>query len=87
MEQEVLALRSDFRPRGLRMAQLTIVATMLALPASAFAFAGATAADSPNHGGLTIQVRPAQVHVGQADVVGQPGIASVADKHRIAHGI
>jgi rare lipoprotein A len=66
MEQEVLALRSDFRPRGLRMAQLTIVATMLALPASAFAFAGATAADSPNHGGLTIQVRPAQVHVGQA---------------------
>jgi rare lipoprotein A len=59
-------LRPNFRPRGLRVAQLTIVATMLALPASAFAFAGATATDSPNHGGLTIQVSPAQVQVGQA---------------------
>jgi rare lipoprotein A len=48
------------------MAQLTIAATMLALPASAFALAGNTAADSPDHGVLPIHVRPAQVRAGQA---------------------
>ena len=66
MEQEVLALRPNLRPRGLRMAQLTIAATALALPASAFAFGGTTAADSPAHGALPIRVTPAQVQVGQA---------------------
>jgi rare lipoprotein A len=59
-------LRPNFRPRRLRMAQLTIVATALALPASAFAFAGTTAADSPAHGVLPIRVSPAQARVGQA---------------------
>lgn len=48
------------------MAQLTIAVTALALPASAFAFAGTTAADSPGHGVLPIRVSPAQVRVGQA---------------------
>ena len=66
MEQEVLALRPIFRPRGLRMAQLTIAVTALALPASAFAFAGSTAADSPAHAVLPIHVSPAQVRVGEA---------------------
>jgi rare lipoprotein A len=66
MEQEVLVLRPNFRPRGLRMAQLTIATTVLALPASAFAFAGTTAADSPDRGVLPIRVRPAQIQAGQA---------------------
>jgi rare lipoprotein A len=57
-------LRPNFRLRGLRVAQLTIAATMLALPA--FALAGTTAADSPAHGILPIRVRPAQVNAGQA---------------------
>jgi rare lipoprotein A len=48
------------------MAQLTIAATALTLPASAMAFAGTTAADSPAHGALPIHVSPAQVRVGQA---------------------
>jgi rare lipoprotein A len=59
-------LRSNFRPRRLRMAQLTIAATALTLPASAFAFSGTTAADSATRGALPIQVRPAQVQAGQA---------------------
>jgi rare lipoprotein A len=59
-------LRSNFRPRRLRMVQLTIAATALALPASAFAFSGTTAADSATRGALPIQVRPAQVQAGQA---------------------
>jgi rare lipoprotein A len=59
-------LRSIFRPRGLRVAQLTIVVTALVLPASAFAFAGTTAADSADRGALSIHVRPALVHAGQA---------------------
>jgi hypothetical protein len=49
----------------LRTAQLTIAVTALALPASAFAFAGTTAADSTNHGALPIRVRPAEVQIGQ----------------------
>jgi rare lipoprotein A len=48
------------------MAQLTIATTMLALPASAFAFAGTTSADSPARGALPIRVSPSQVQVGQA---------------------
>jgi rare lipoprotein A len=59
-------LRPIFWPRRLRMAQLTIAATALTLPASAFALAGTTAADSPSRGALPIQVRPAQVQAGQA---------------------
>ena len=59
-------MRPNFRPRRLRMAQLTIAVTALALPASAFAFAGTTAADSSNHGVLPIHVSPAQVQAGQA---------------------
>jgi rare lipoprotein A len=59
-------LRPNFRPRRLRLAQLTIAATALALPASAFAFSGTTAADSATRGALPIQVRPAQVQAGQA---------------------
>ncbi len=59
-------MRPNFRPRGLRVAHLTIVAAMLALPASAFAFAGSTAADSADHGVLPIQVRPDRAQAGQA---------------------
>lgn len=59
-------MRSIFRSRRLRVAQLTIAATMLALPASAFAFAGNTAADSEGHGALPIRVAPAHVQVGRA---------------------
>jgi rare lipoprotein A len=59
-------LRPIFRPRRLRMAQLTIAVTALALPASAFAFSGTTAADSATRGALPIQVRPAHVQAGQA---------------------
>jgi rare lipoprotein A len=58
-------LRSSFRPRTLRVAQLTIVATMLVLPASAFAFAGNTATDAQGHGALPIRVAPAHVQVGR----------------------
>ena len=58
-------MRSNFRPRRLRMAQLTIAATALALPASAVAFPGTTAADSATGGALPIQVRPAQILAGQ----------------------
>jgi rare lipoprotein A len=59
-------LRPNFRPRGLRTAQLTIAATALALPASAFAFVGTTAPDSPARAALAIHVSPARVRVGQA---------------------
>ncbi len=59
-------MRRNFRPRGARTAQLTIAAAALALPASAFAFAGTTAADSSDHGVLPIRVIPAQVQIGQA---------------------
>jgi rare lipoprotein A len=58
-------LRSSFRPRRLRVAQLTIVATLFALPASAFAFAGNTAAESAGHGALPIRVAPAHVRAGR----------------------
>jgi rare lipoprotein A len=59
-------LRPNFWPRRLRMAQLTVAAAALALPASAFAFAGSTAADAPDHSVLPIHVSPAQVRVGNA---------------------
>jgi rare lipoprotein A len=59
-------LRPNFWPRRLRTAQLTIAATVLALLASALAFAGTTAADSPATGVLPIHVSPAHVRVGQA---------------------
>ena len=58
-------MRSSFRPRRLRVAQLTIAATMLVLPASAFAFAGNTATDAQGHGALPIRVAPAHVQAGR----------------------
>ncbi|MFZ0384422.1 MAG: septal ring lytic transglycosylase RlpA family protein [Solirubrobacteraceae bacterium] len=54
---------------------------MLALPASAFAFAGTTAADSPNHGALPIRVNPAQVRVGQAVRISGTTLRAQAGQH------
>jgi rare lipoprotein A len=79
-------LRSIFRPRGLRMAQLTIVVTALALPASAFAFAGTTAADSTNHGALPIRVRPALVHAGQAVTISGTTLRAQSGQRVILQG-
>jgi rare lipoprotein A len=79
-------LRPNFRPRGLRMAQLTIAVTALALPASAFAFAGTTAADSANHGVLPISVRPAEVQVGQAVTISGTMLRAQAGQRVILQG-
>jgi rare lipoprotein A len=79
-------LRPIFRPRGLRLAQLTIAATMLALPASAFAFAGTTAADSPGHGALPIRVSPAQAQVGQAVTISGTTLRAQAGQHVTLQG-
>jgi rare lipoprotein A len=79
-------LRPNFRPRGLRMAQLTIAVTALALPASAFAFAGTTAADSANHGVLPITVRPAEVQVGQAVTISGTMLRAQAGQRVILQG-
>ena len=87
MEQEVLALRRpNFRPRGLRMAQLTIAVTALALPASAFAFAGTTAADSTNHSVLPIRVRPAEVQLGHAVTISGTMLRAQAGQRVILQG-
>lgn len=66
-------MRSIFRPRRWRVAQLTIAAVALAVPASAFAFAGHGASGSDTASArnsaarpssVPIQVRPARVAVG-----------------------
>jgi rare lipoprotein A len=65
MTQEVLVLRSTFRPRALRAAQFTIAFTMLALPAEAFALSGtAGSSDTASSTPLPIRVAPHQVHLG-----------------------
>jgi rare lipoprotein A len=68
------------------MAQLTIAVTALALPASAFAFAGTTAADSANHGVLPISVRPAEVQVGQAVTISGTMLRAQAGQRVILQG-
>jgi rare lipoprotein A len=68
------------------MAQLTIAVTALALPASAFAFAGTTAADSANQGALPISVRPAEVQVGQAVTISGTMIRAQAGQRVILQG-
>jgi rare lipoprotein A len=68
------------------MAQLTIAVSALALPASAFAFAGTTAADSPNHGVLPIHVRPAEVQVGQAVTISGTMLRAQAGQRVILQG-
>jgi rare lipoprotein A len=68
------------------MAQLTIVVTALALPASAFAFAGTTAADSTDHGALPIHVRPALVHAGQAVTISGSTLRAQAGQRVTLHG-
>jgi rare lipoprotein A len=86
MKQEALALRPNFRPRGLRMAHVTIAAAMLALPASAFAFAGSTAGDSAHHGVLPIQVRPDQAQAGQAITISGTTLPAQAGQRVILQG-
>src|ERR1700709_2132735 len=68
------------------MAQLTIPATALALPASAFAFAGTTAADSAARGALPIQVRPAQVQAGQAVTISGTALRAQAGRRVTLQG-
>ena len=68
------------------MAQLTIAVTTLALPASAFAFAGSTAADSPSHNVLPIRVRPAEVQVGQAVTISGTMLRAPAGQRVILQG-
>ena len=79
-------MRPNFRPRGLRMAQLTIAATALGLPASAFAFAGSTATDSPARAALPIRVSPAQVQVGQAITISGAALRAQAGERVILQG-
>jgi hypothetical protein len=67
MSQEVLALRSRFRPRALRAAQFTIAFTMLAVPAEAFAFsgsAGSSDTESASSTPLPVRVSPRHVRLG-----------------------
>jgi rare lipoprotein A len=68
------------------MAQLTIAVVTLALPASAFAFAGSTAADSPGRGVLPIQVRPAEVQAGQAITISGTALRAQAGQRVILQG-
>jgi len=79
-------LRPNFRPRGLRTAQLTIAATALALPASAFAFAGTTAPDSAARAALPIRVSPAQVQVGQAITISGAALRAQAGERVTLQG-
>src|SRR5579875_1761240 len=66
MTQEVLALRSRFRPRALRAAQFTIAFTMLAVPAEAFALSGTAGSSETesNSTPLPVRVAPRQVRLG-----------------------
>ena len=68
------------------MAQLTIAVTALALPASAFAFAATTSADSVNPGALPISVRPAEVQVGQAVTISGTMLRAQAGQRVILQG-
>jgi rare lipoprotein A len=68
------------------MAQLTIAVAALALPASAFAFAGSTAADSPDHGVLPIRVSPAHARVGQAVTISGTTLRAQAGQRVILQG-
>jgi rare lipoprotein A len=84
-------LRSRFRPRRLRVAQLTVAATMLALPASAFALAGSTASDSQAQSGqgtgsITIHVSPAHVQVGQSVRISGTTQAATAGERVVLQG-
>ena len=59
-------MRPSFRLRGMRAVQLTIAATMLAVPASAFALPGATSPDShPPVGWLPVRVAPRHISFGR----------------------
>lgn len=65
MTQEVLVLRSSFRPRAVRAAQFTIAFIMLAVPAEAFAFSGtADSSDTPSSTPLPVRVTPRHVRLG-----------------------
>jgi rare lipoprotein A len=67
MTQEVLTLRSRFRPRAVRAAQFTIAFTMLAVPAEAFALsgtAGSSDTDSASSTPLPVRVAPRHVRLG-----------------------
>ncbi len=57
-------MRSMFRPRALRSVQLTIVFTMLALPASAFALPAATGFATTASSPLPVRVTPRHVQLG-----------------------
>lgn len=65
MTQEVLAVRSSFRPRALRAVQLTIACMMLAVPAEAFALSGtAGSSDTASSTPLPVRVSPRHVRLG-----------------------
>ena len=67
-------MRPSFRLRGMRTAQLTMAATMLAVPASAIALPSATSADArPPTGPLPVRVTPR--HVGFGEPVNVTGSA------------
>jgi rare lipoprotein A len=62
-------LRPISRLRGFRVAQLTVALTPLVLPASAFAFAGSTGADTPKPASLPVHVFPHHLRLGRAVTV------------------
>jgi peptidoglycan lytic transglycosylase len=67
MSQEVLAVRSRFRPRALRAAQFTIAFTMLAVPAEAFALSGSAGSSHTGSASplpLPVRVSPRHLRLG-----------------------
>jgi rare lipoprotein A len=65
MTQEVLGLRSSFRPRAFRVAQLMIALAMLAVPAEAFAFSGiAGSSRIATPAVVPVEVTPREVRLG-----------------------
>jgi rare lipoprotein A len=65
MTQEVLALRSSFRPLALRAVQLMVAFTMLAAPAEAFALSGtAASSDISARRPLAVRITPREVRLG-----------------------
>jgi rare lipoprotein A len=59
-------MRSRFRPRALRLVQLTIACTMLAVPASAFALPTTTSAETHSPSTLAVRVTPRHVRLGRS---------------------
>ncbi len=85
-------MRPSFRLRGMRSVQLTIAATMLAVPASAIALPAATSADShPSVGSLSVRVAPRHISYGRpvsvtGSTAGQAGRQVVLQSAASAHG-